>query len=65
MRYRGHATIATCWGMTARMALVVDHDDGQREPAYTGGADKLLQVAKENGWVMASVKDDRDTVFID
>ena len=53
------------WNAPASLALVVDHDDGQREPAYTSGAEKLLQAAKTNGWAVASVKNDWNTVFND
>jgi hypothetical protein len=34
--------IAT-WNAPASMALVVDHDDSTREPAYTSGAEKLTR----------------------
>jgi phosphoserine phosphatase len=56
--------IAT-WNAPASMALVVDHDDSSREPAYTSGAEKLLQAAKDNYWVIASVKNDWNAVFND
>ena len=56
---------ATTWDAPASLALVVDHDDGEREPAYTAGAEKLLQAAKDNGWAIASVKNDWTKVFID
>jgi hypothetical protein len=53
------------WNRPASMALVVNHDDSTREPAYTSGAEKLLQAARDNGWVIASVKNDWNTVFND
>jgi phosphoserine phosphatase len=55
----------TTWRTDAAMALVVDHDDGVREPAYTAGAEKLLRAATENGWTVASVKRNWRTVFVD
>jgi phosphoserine phosphatase len=45
----------TTWAAPASMALVIDHDDGEREPAYTAGAEKLLQAAKDHCWIVASV----------
>ena len=56
--------IAT-WNAPASMALVVDHDDGEREPKYTSGAEILMRAAKDNGWTVASVKNDWNTVFND
>ncbi len=55
----------TTWQAPASLALVVDHDDGVREPAYKAGAEKLLQAAAENGWAVASVKNDWSKVFVD
>ena len=43
--------------------LVVDHDDNEREIAYSAGAEQLLQTAKARGWAIASVKDDWLNVF--
>ena len=47
----------------ARFALLVNHDDEEREFAYTSGAEKALARAKELGWTVVSVKDDWTTVF--
>jgi len=47
----------------ARFALLVNHDDEEREFAYTSGAEKSLARAKELGWTVVSVKDDWTTVF--
>ncbi len=47
----------------ARFAVLVNHDDEEREFAYTGGAEKSLARAKELGWTVVSIKDDWTTVF--
>lgn len=47
------------------LALLVKHDDAEREMAYAAGAEKALSVAAEEGWVVASIKDDWTTVFAD
>jgi phosphoserine phosphatase len=47
----------------ARFALLVDHDDEEREYAYTKGAEKSLTKAKDLGWTVVSMKNDWTTVF--
>ncbi len=47
----------------ARFAVLVNHDDGEREFAYTSGSEKSLDKAKELGWTVVSMKDDWSTVF--
>lgn len=47
----------------ARFALVIVHDDPEREHAYTAGADRILDVAGQRGWTTASIKNDWKTVF--
>lgn len=47
------------------MALLVNHDDQAREPAYTTGAEKVLAEARQRGWPVASVRDDWSAVFVD
>jgi phosphoglycolate phosphatase-like HAD superfamily hydrolase len=47
----------------SKFALLVKHDDEQREFAYTNGAEKSLTKAKELGWTVASMKSDWSTVF--
>jgi phosphoserine phosphatase len=47
----------------ARFAVLVNHDDEEREFAYTSGAEKSLARAKELGWTVVSVKNDWTTVF--
>jgi len=48
---------------TARFALLVNHDDDEREYAYTKAADRSLAKAKELGWTVVSMKEDWATVF--
>ncbi len=47
----------------SRFALLVDHDDEEREYAYTKGAEKSLTRAKDLGWTVVSMKNDWTTVF--
>jgi phosphoserine phosphatase len=43
---------------TAKFALLVNHDDDEREYAYTQGAENSLVRAKELGWTILSMKND-------
>jgi hypothetical protein len=45
------------------LRLLVLHDDGEREFAYTSGAEKALAKAGESGWTVVSMKDDWTTIF--
>ena len=51
------------------LALLVDHDDAEREFAYQGSAESFAEaepigaVASRLGWTVASVANDWDTVF--
>jgi phosphoglycolate phosphatase-like HAD superfamily hydrolase len=47
----------------ARFALLVNHDDEEREFGYANGAEKSLAKAKELGWTVVSMKNDWKTVF--
>ena len=53
------------------LALLVDHDDAEREYAYEREAgsfeatEKILDTAERLGWVVVSIKDDWATVFAD
>ncbi|MFJ3636615.1 HAD family hydrolase [Streptomyces sp. NPDC090112] len=47
----------------ARFALLVDHDDEQREFAYTAGAETSMAKAAQLGWTVVSMKNDWTTVF--
>ena len=47
----------------AKFAVLVNHDDPDREFAYTAAAEKSLAKAKELGWTVVSMKTDWATVF--
>ena len=47
----------------AQFAMLVNHDDADREFAYAKGAEKSLAAAAERGWTVVSMKDDWATVF--
>ena len=47
------------------LRLLLLHDDEEREFAYTGGAEKSLEVADAEGWTVVSMKNDWATVFAD
>jgi phosphoglycolate phosphatase-like HAD superfamily hydrolase len=47
------------------LAMLVCHDDADREFAYTAGAEKALDHAEKFGWTRASMRDDWRTVFSD
>ena len=49
----------------ARFAILVNHDDADREFAYTAGAEKSLASAKAAGWTVVSMKHDWSRVFND
>ncbi|MFG2483143.1 hypothetical protein ACGFSI_10345 [Streptomyces virginiae] len=48
---------------SARFALLVNHDDQEREFSYTRGADASLAKAEELGWTVVSMKNDWVSVF--
>lgn len=47
----------------ARFALLVRHDDPEREFDYTEGAERVLEAAATGGWTVASIKNDWSRVF--
>jgi len=53
------------------LALLVDHDDAEREYAYESKAgtfetdETILETAARLGWIVASIKNDWATVFAD
>ena len=58
----------TAAGSGARFALIVHHDDAEREWAYdrksdVGKLDKALDEANAKGWTIVSMKDDWKRVF--
>jgi phosphoglycolate phosphatase-like HAD superfamily hydrolase len=52
-------------GAGPSLRLLVLHDDADREFDYVGGAEKALDVAKTDGWTVASIKNDWSAVFAD
>ncbi|MFI8718737.1 HAD family hydrolase [Stenotrophomonas sp. NPDC077464] len=52
-------------GKRASLALLVTHDDDQRDIAYTSGAQKAVAMAAEHGWPLVSVREDWSRVFVD
>jgi phosphoglycolate phosphatase-like HAD superfamily hydrolase len=48
---------------SATFALLVNHDDDEREFAYTKAAETSLAKARELGWTVVSMKNDWTTVF--
>ena len=48
----------------ADFAMVVVHDDDEREYATTAGAERVLDRAEIEGWLTVSVKDDWKTVYV-
>ncbi len=47
----------------AGLALLIHHDDAEREYAYTAGAEKALAIAAEKDWQVISMKTDFLKVF--
>jgi phosphoserine phosphatase len=47
----------------AAFAVIVNHDDEEREFAYTSAAEASFAKAKELGWTVISMKNDWGTVF--
>ncbi len=47
----------------ARFALLVHHDDAEREFAYDSGAEKALAAAAAHGWTVVSMREDFGSVF--
>jgi phosphoserine phosphatase len=48
---------------TASVAVLLHHDDADREYAYDTGAEQALAVARARGWIVVSVKRDWSSVF--
>jgi len=45
------------------LSLLVYHDDAEREFAYDAGAGRSLEIARERGWTIVSMRDDWKTVY--
>ena len=54
-----------CAGERPALALLVHHDDGEREFAYDAGAEKALERAAAQRWTVTSMRDDWAAVFGD
>jgi phosphoserine phosphatase len=48
---------------SAKFSVIVNHDDAEREFAYTSAAEASFAKAEELGWTVVSMKNDWDTVF--
>ena len=48
---------------SATFSVIVNHDDPEREFAYTSAAEASFAKAKELGWTVISMKNDWNTVF--
>jgi hypothetical protein len=45
------------------LRMLILHDDSEREFDYVAGAEKSLELAKQYGWTVASIKSDWKSVF--
>jgi hypothetical protein len=48
---------------SARFALLVHHDDAEREYAYDTHAERALAIAVRDAWTVVSMHDDWSTIF--
>jgi phosphoserine phosphatase len=48
---------------SARFALLINHDDADREFAYTAAAEASMAKAQKLGWTVVSMKNDWSTVY--
>ena len=48
----------------ADFRLVIVHDDAEREYATTAGAERILERATAEGWVMVSMKNDWNSIYV-
>ena len=49
--------------LSGGMSVLVHHTDGEREFAYTKHTDKVMRLAKKEGWTVIDIKQDWETVF--
>jgi len=59
----GNADVDVEMLTTARFALLISHDDPDREYAYSTAAEKSVAAAAAHGWTVVSMKDDWTTIF--
>ena len=57
--------LAFAGGSNPALRLLVDHDDPDREFAYTAGAEDALARAQQDSWTVVSIRNDWDTVYQD
>jgi hypothetical protein len=50
-------------GRGSNLAILVHHDDEERDFDYDDGTEKALEAAKERNWLTISVKGDFEEVF--
>jgi phosphoserine phosphatase len=48
---------------TAQFSILVNHDDAEREFAYTALAENAMTEAAQRGWTVVSMKNDWSTIF--
>jgi len=53
----------TLSGNSPSMAILVHHDDEEREYVYMHGTEKAIEDAKEQGWYVVSMKNDFKEIF--
>ncbi|MCZ0730796.1 HAD family hydrolase [Mycolicibacterium iranicum] len=53
----------TAAGAGPSLALLVRHDDAEREFDYTAGAERVLELADAHNWTVASMRDDWTRIF--
>lgn len=53
----------TVIGQSSSLALLVHHDDEEREYSYTQGTEKALELAKKYNWKVISIKQDFRQVY--
>ena len=59
----GNADVDIEMLQSSRFALLVDHDDEEREFVYRTGAESAFTTAEARGWTVVSMKHDWITVF--
>jgi phosphoserine phosphatase len=53
----------TAGGKGPGLAVLLHHDDAEREYSYDKDTEKALELARENGWTVVSMKNDFKAVF--
>ena len=59
----GTPTSSSKWLESAKFAQLINHDDPDREFAYTAAAEASMAKADKLGWTVVSMKDDWSTVY--